>query len=475
MRLVRHFFARWQNWLGLFMVLSFVLMALAAPLLSPMDPKNPGLFQKVGHTRAERLDLTPHPPSDIAPLGTLPYQYSVYHTLVWGSRDALQFGLTVVLIAGIFGVVWGAVAGFSGGAVNTVMMRVADAFLAFPVIAGVVFLQQLLAIAVEAAGGMYLFGLGPQVNPNIGSGRLIDIVGNPAPIQILLSFVEPMILSLILFMWMPYARLVNSMVLSLKNTEFIHASRALGSSSTRTVFRHIIPNSVSPSVVLMARDIGGVVILQATLTFIGLGGDSPWGDMLSLGRNYIINAGGLLRYWWVYIPATVVVMLFAIAWNLLGDGLNDILDPKAHYEFHGQPLWRRMFRKKRKQDLQMEQESVIVPEMAAPAVPAAREGHRQVPARDRSIQTDGSNPVLITAREEAVRGNLSSALHAYGHLIRRGRLIEEILPDLARLVKAFPNDPQVWQTLGDALALAGDSTHADQSYEQARKLKHRRN
>ena len=87
MRRLRRFFSRWQNWLGILLFLPFILMAVAAPLLSPKDLRDPGIFKKVGHTRTERMDITPHPPSDIAPLGTLPHQYSVYHTLVWGSRD----------------------------------------------------------------------------------------------------------------------------------------------------------------------------------------------------------------------------------------------------------------------------------------------------------------------------------------------------------------------------------------------------
>lgn len=321
MRRLRRFFSRWQNWLGFVLVLSFVAVALAAPLLSPMDPKEPGILKRVGHTRAERLDTQPHPPSDVALLGTLPFQYDVFHILVWGTRNAFQFGLGVVLSAGIFGVIFGAVAGYAGRAVNSFMMRIADAFLAFPVIAGVVFLNQLRAIAVEAAGGTYIFN-----DPY--RGPIIDIVGNPTPIQILLSFINPLMLSLVLFSWMPYARLVNATVISLKNAEFIQSAKALGASSARTIFRHLIPNSITPSIVLMARDVGGVIILQATLTFIHLGGDSPWGNILSLGRDWIINpGGGIFQYWWVIVPPTVAVMLFGIAWNLLGDGLNDLLEP----------------------------------------------------------------------------------------------------------------------------------------------------
>jgi peptide/nickel transport system permease protein len=468
MRNVHRFFLRWQNWLGVLLVLFFVVVAMTAPILSPMDPKNPEIFKQVARTRAAKVDSRPYPPSEIAILGTLPFQYDIFHTLVWGTRDALRFGLMVVLVAGVFGVVYGATAGFSRSSVNTVMMRVADAFLAFPVIAGVVFLQQLLAIAVEAAGGIYLFGV---PNSTLGPGRIIDIVGNPAPIQIVLSALNPLFLSLILFMWMPYARLVNSIVISLKDTGFIHASQALGSSSMRTVFRHIIPNSVSPAVVLMARDVGGVVILQATLTFIGLGGDSPWGDMLSRGRNWILSAGGIFTYWWVYIPATVAVMLFAIAWNLLGDGLNDVLDPTAQYDFHRPPFWRRLFKRKEKQ---LVPEPVLSTWLAEDRPqPASFEHVQEMEAAPvhKVMYSDGTDPLLLAARAQILDGNLSSGLHAYRHLIQHDRMIQEILPDLAQLAQKYPREPQIWQILGDGLARTGDMVHANQSYDRARKLR----
>jgi peptide/nickel transport system permease protein len=463
MRRLRHFLSRWQNWLGILLLLLFILMAVAAPLLSPQDSKDRGMFKKVGHTRAERMDITPHPPSDLAPLGTLPYQYSVFHTLVWGSRDALRFGLMVVMLSGLFGVTWGATAGFAGGAVNTVMMRVADAFLAFPVIAGIVFLQQLTAIAVEAAGGIYYFNF-------MGQGPRIDNIGN-SQIQVLLGYISPMMLSLILFIWMPYARMTNSIVISLKNTEFIQASRALGSSSIRTVFRHIIPNSIAPSIVLMARDVGGVIILQATLTFIQLGGDSPWGDMLSQGRSYIINAGGMLRYWWVYIPATTAVMLFAIAWNLLGDGLNDVLDPTANYDFHRPPLWQRIRRKKKKQVIPEAEQSSVTAAIPLQVVPAASVHGMESAATPKFKYSDGTDPLLLAARDNISNGNIPGALHAYQHLIQHGRMVKVLLPDLAQLVQANPRDPLIWETLGDALAQEGDMVHARQSYDKARKLR----
>jgi hypothetical protein len=331
------------------------------------------------------------------------------------------------------------------------------------VIAGVVFLQQLTAIAVEAAGGIFYFNF-------LGQGPRIDNIGN-SPIQVLLGYISPVMLSLILFLWMPYARMTNSIVISLKNTEFIHASRALGSSSTRTVFRHIIPNSIAPSIVLMARDVGGVIILQATLTFIQLGGDSPWGDMLSQGRNYILNAGGLLRYWWVYIPATAAVMLFAIAWNLLGDSLNDVLDPTADYDFHRPPFWRRVFRKRQKQTIPRGEEDVPAVDLPAQPKPFAVAGELESGPVHKVKYSDGTDPLLLAARDNVSIGNLTGALNAYQHLIRRDRMVREILPDLAQLVQSNPHDPLVWQTLGNALAHEGDMQHARQAYDRAQKLR----
>ena len=316
-----HRINRWQNWVGLLLILFFVFGALAAPWLSPMDSKNPSAFQKVG---PNKLVSSPLPPSKYALFGTLPNQYDVFHALIWGARDALVFGLIVALAAGVFGTIIGAIAGYSGGLYNGLIMRFADAFLAFPAIAGLVFLRQLVATAVQAGGGTYIF------NAQF-TGAFVDIVGTPSLTQRLLMSVNPLMLTLILFTWMPYARLINSMVISIRNLDFVQASRALGASPLRTIFRHLVPNSVGPAVVLMARDVGSVVLLQATLTFIHIGGDSYWGDMLALAHDWIIGPGGsIFTYWWTFIPATLALVLFGIGWNLLGDALNDWLDPYSH-------------------------------------------------------------------------------------------------------------------------------------------------
>jgi hypothetical protein len=139
-RNMRRFSSRWQNWIGFLLVSLFIFTALGAIWITPNDPKSPGPFMKAAGFRIS--DLEPHPPDIGIPLGTLPGQSDVFHALVWGTRDALSFGLKVVILAALAGLLLGAIAGYAGGFVNNILMRITDAFLAFPVIAGVVFINQ---------------------------------------------------------------------------------------------------------------------------------------------------------------------------------------------------------------------------------------------------------------------------------------------------------------------------------------------
>jgi len=339
MSLVRRFFARWQNWISFLLILAYVGVAIAAPYLSPEDPKHPGAFLRVGRATEGK----PQPPDETAILGMLPFGIDVYHALIWGSRDALQFGLIVTITTAVFGVLYGAISGFAGSSLGNFMIRVSDSFLAFPPIAGLIFLQQLLLTTVAFMGDLPFYSsFFPQT---------IDPQGPAPAILYLLERINPLMLSLIVFSWMPYARLVHSIVLTLKRTEFVQAARALGGSSFWIIRKHILRNSSGPAIVLAARDVGGVVLLQATLTFIQIGGDSVWGAMLSQGRDWVIGAGGsLLRYWWVFLPPTFAVMLFGIAWNMFGDGINDVLEPGSQQRFGGWSFWSKS---KRKDEMQV--------------------------------------------------------------------------------------------------------------------------
>jgi peptide/nickel transport system permease protein len=449
------FFRRWQNWLGLILITFFVFVAVAAPYLSPNDTASPGPFMRVGRVFESR----PLPPDENAILGLLPRGIDVYHALVWGSRDALQFGLIVTAFAALFGIVYGATSGYVGGRLGGLMLRIADSFLAFPPIAAVVFLQQLFMTTITSLGGYY------------AEGQIYTFTNEPLAstfIQSLLERVNPLMLSLILFSWMPYARLVHSIVLTLKQTEFIQAARALGGSPFWIIRKHLIRNSTGPAMVIAARDVGGVVLLQATLTFINIGGDSVWGEMLAQGRNWVLGPGGnLLTYWWVFLPPTLAVMLFGIAWNLFGDSLNDLLVPASR-----DAVTRRSFRSRKKK----ETSPTTLPEPAIVHAPenvplnAEQAVQLEPTLMQEPASSEGHDALLLAARDGAARDDLPVALHAFQQLIERNRLIDHILPDLAQLVKKHPGDPMAWQTLGDALARAGDAQHAAQSYDRARKL-----
>jgi peptide/nickel transport system permease protein len=302
-RNLRRFLSRRQNLLACAIVGFYILAAILAPQLAPPDDADhPSPFKIVGKS----YDKIPHPPSAESPLGTVPGQVDVYHTLVWGTRSALRFGLIVTLTTACLGVLIGAISGYYGGIINGLVMRITDAFLAFPAIAGVWLLGQVMMPA-------YSFG-------------------EPPPLQkVLLDLkLSPVMLTLIMLSWMPYTRLINANVIQLKQTEYVQAARAVGARNVRIVLRHLLPNALSPAIVLAARDVGGMVILESAFTFIGLGGATEWGVLLVTGRDYVIGtSGNPLTYWWVFLPATLALVFFGIGWNLLGDGLNTLLNPRA--------------------------------------------------------------------------------------------------------------------------------------------------
>jgi peptide/nickel transport system permease protein len=305
---LRGFLLHWQNLLALTLVGLFIFVAVSAPWLSPQeDPQNPTPYQmNTGDHRTAIGKVVPQPPTPDYPLGTAPGGIDIYHALVWGTAPALRFGLVVALSSALFGTLFGAVGGYLGGKTNGLVMRFTDAFLAFPAIAGVFLFRQLLAPpSVEA----------PQT----------------AFQKFLMSLdLHPVMLALIFFSWMSYARMVNANVTLLKSQEYVMAANTLGATHWRIILHHLLPNGISPVVVMVARDIGAMVILEASFTFIGISGYLPWGVILVSGRDWIIGPGGSpMTYWWVFLPATLVLIFFGIGWNLLGDGLNLALNPKA--------------------------------------------------------------------------------------------------------------------------------------------------
>lgn len=305
MRRIRKFLSKWPNLLGLFIVGLFVFMAIAAPLLAPpeLDEEgNTSMFRLAGRV----TDRTPHPPSDEFILGTLPGQLDIFYSLVWGSRHALWFGLVVSLGACFLGILVGAVSGYKDDTIlGRMMMRVTDGFIAIPTIIGVGIFRQLLFLA--------------ELN-----------ITDPL-IQKYLLFLgtDYVLLGLLFFSWTPYARIINANVAKFRNIDYILAARTMGVRSPQIIFRHLLPNVISPGIVLVARDIGAMVLLGAAFVFIGIGGESPWGVLVTQGRDYVIGAfGNPFLMWWTWVPVTIALILFGIGWNLLGDGLTDYLNPR---------------------------------------------------------------------------------------------------------------------------------------------------
>lgn len=302
MRRASRFLRNGQIMTGLVIVGFFIAVAILAPRLAPPDdPENPSTTRVVG----KYYNPVPRPPSEEALLGTAPGQIDVYYSLVWGTRSALALGLIITVSTALIGILLGALSGYAGGILLGLTMRVTDAFLAFPVISGVWLLQQVLM-------------------PASPFGELSAIQQGFMDLGL-----SPVFLTLIAFSWMPYARLTSANVMQLKQTEYVQAARALGVRRRRIIGRHLLPNALPSVIVLGARDVGAMVILTAAFTFIGLGGSTEWGDLLVTSRDYIIGSGGNpLTYWWVFVPATLALIFFGVGWNLLGDGLNTVLDPR---------------------------------------------------------------------------------------------------------------------------------------------------
>ena len=255
-----------------------VVVALLAPLLAPF----PGDAGTATHPFAVL-----HPPSAQHWFGTDNVGRDVLSRVLYGARISPLIALIVLLIAGAIGIPLGLAAGYFGGWLDEVIMRVTDIFLAFPPL--------LLALAFAA---------------------------------VLPATLTTVIIAIAISWWPWYVRLIRGQAASVTGRPYIEACRALGISRRRIILRHILPNSVTPLIVQMSLDVGGVILTASALSFLGLGPQDPipdWGLMVSEGQAYFPTA------WWVVTFPGIAILLTAFAFNLLGDGLRDLLDPKRTF------------------------------------------------------------------------------------------------------------------------------------------------
>ena len=266
-----------SSMLGLFLVTVIVALALLGPWIVPYPDDALG-----GINLANKLQ----PPSFAHWLGTDEVGNDILTRVIIGARISLLVGIGITVAAAIIGVPLGILAGLAGGRLREVIMRFTDLFLSVP---GLV-----LAIALVAA-------LGPGI-------------------------VNAMI-ALILVWWPGYVRLAEAKALSIRDEPYIEAARVAGASRARILRRHVLPNSLSPLIVKMSMDIGQAILAVASLGFIGLGAKPPtpeWGAMISIARGY------MPEWWWYAVAPGVFIYLAVLGFNLLGDGLRDILDPRSN-------------------------------------------------------------------------------------------------------------------------------------------------
>lgn len=261
--------------LGLGVVLALVAMAISADWLAPYSPI------QGGDLRTERL----LPPGGAYLLGTDDQARDILSRILHGSRITLVVIGLVAVIATPIGLAVGTTAGYFGGWVDVVLMRITDIFLAFP--------RLILALAFVAA-------LGPGI--------------------------ENAVIAIAITSWPPYARLARAETLTIRNADFIHAVRLQGAGPLRIIWGHVVPLCLSSVIVRVTLDMAGIILTAAGLGFLGLGAQPPspeWGAMIAGGRRFLIDQ------WWVAAMPGIAIFVVSLGFNLLGDGLRDVLDPKA--------------------------------------------------------------------------------------------------------------------------------------------------
>ena len=259
--------------IGSVLVGALVLTAVLAPVIAPFDP-----------VRDADLSNYLRPPAAPFLLGTDTFGRDVFSRMIYGARISLGVGIAVQASALAIGVTLGLLAGYFGGRVDQLIMRLTEVVFAFP---GLLF-----AIAIMAVIGPSLYNV---------------------------------FLALGLVSWTSLARVVRGQVLSLKEEEYVDAARAVGASNARIIARHILPNTLAAVTVLVTLGIGGAILAEAGLSFLGLGAQPPepsWGSMLSAGRDYLLQAP------WLSLYPGLAIFLTVMGFNLLGDGIRDLLDPR---------------------------------------------------------------------------------------------------------------------------------------------------
>jgi len=308
-RTIRKLFSNISSLVGIVLLIIFIIIAIFAPQIAPSLSDNPYQVPRMC------WDVNPHAPgfimsddireiynymgknvkNDRAICGTAEGGYDIFYGLIWGTRTAFKIGLITVLLSMLIGLILGSISAYFGGWIDEILMRITDIFLSFPFLVAAMVLTTIL-------------------------GRGLDKV----------------MIALITFGWMGYARLIRGNILSAKEETYVMAAKALGVNDTKIIWKHLLPNTIFPVMVQATMNIGSMVVTAAALSFLGVGapvGYADWGQMVSFARNWIIGSSGHAgQYWYAVFYPGIFIVLFVLSWNLIGDTLRDILDPRLRGE-----------------------------------------------------------------------------------------------------------------------------------------------
>lgn len=308
-RTLRKLFSNTTSLIGIILLIIFVTIAIFAPVIAPPLSEDQYLIPRMS------WDINPQPPGspmsddirdiydymgaeikyDRAICGTAEGGYDIFYGLIWGTRTAFKIGLITVSVSMLIGLFIGSISAYFGKWLDEILMRITDIFLSFPFLVAAMVLTTVL-------------------------GRGLDKV----------------MIALIVFGWMGYARVIRGNILSAKEETYVIAARALGVKDNKIIWKHLLPNTIFPVLVEASMSIGSMVITASALSFLGVGapvGYADWGQMVSFARNWIIGSPGHAgQYWYTVLYPGIFIVLFVLAWNLIGDTLRDILDPRLRGE-----------------------------------------------------------------------------------------------------------------------------------------------
>ncbi len=293
--------------IGISLITMFIVIALSAPFIIPnASAREPFMTPRDGFGPVPKppgTEWRTRPPDEpfwfklvgkeewTHIFGTTSGQYDLFYGVIWGARTALKVGLIVEIFTLTIGIIVGSLSAFYGGQLDNVLMRITEIFMAFPYL--------LAALTLSAI-----------LTPVMGKG------------------IWPPLIAMIAFGWMGYTRIIRGDILSVRERDYVMAARVIGVKDRRIIMKHVIPNAIYPTLILASMNIGADVISFAALSFLGIGteiGYADWGQMIAFARNWIPS---LSTYWWIVIFPALALIFFTMGWNLVGDALRDIMDPR---------------------------------------------------------------------------------------------------------------------------------------------------